>query len=243
MAPPPVAPEASTDTAVSVTAFVPDTVADPPRPSELLTASFARRSATLWPLIAIAPPFARPEASSRPVPATFPPAPPVRMIEPPLERAEATESSPGTLTASRIAFATVAALSCTDPPAARTLPETSISAWPSAVLALVGTATCKKLSPVRFSVACSPEPIATFPSGTDTTPELATVPPMRPTKPPAAASIEPALTTPAEAPAPTKLRLPLLKSLSAIPKVEATKPPPTRTAPVLVIAIPFGLTR
>ena len=109
------------------------------------------------------------------------------MIEPPLARAEDTENSPGTLTALRIACATVAALSCTDPPAARTLPETSTSAWPSAVLVFVGTATWRKLSPVRFSVACSPEPIATLPSGTETTPEFETVPPSKPTKPPGAA--------------------------------------------------------
>ena len=110
------------------------------------------------------------------------------MIEPPLARADATVSSPGTLTASRIARATVAALSCTNPPAALTLPETSTSAWPSAVFVFVGTATWRKLSPVRFSVACSPEPIATFPSGTETTPEFETVPPSRPTKPPGPAS-------------------------------------------------------
>ena len=165
------------------------------------------------------------------------------MIEPPLARAEATESEPGTLTALRIACATVAALSCTDPPAALTLPDTSTSAFPSAVFVFVGTATCKKLSPVRFSVACSPDPIATLPSGTETTPEFETVPPRSPTKPPGPAWIEPAFETPADAPLPMKLSLPLLKSLSAIPSVEATKPPPVWTAPVGVIAIPLGLTR
>ena len=63
------------------------------------------------------------------------------MIEPPLARAEVTDNSPGTLTALRIACATVAALSCTNPPGARTLPETSMSACPSAVFVFVGTAT------------------------------------------------------------------------------------------------------
>ena len=212
-------------------------------PFALLATRRAWRSATLWPLNAIAPPFVRPAAESRPVAETSPPAPPLRMIEPPTARAEATESEPGTFTALRIACATVAALSSTLPPAATTLPETSINALPSAVLAFVGTATCRKLSPVRLRVACSPEPIPTLPSGTDTTPEFATVPPTRPTKPPGPASIEPALETPADAPFPVKLRLPLLKSRSAMPSVEATKPPPTWTAPVGVIAIPFGLTR
>ena len=92
-------------------------------------------------MIAIVPPAVRPEALSRPVTETSPPGPPPRMIEPPLARAEVTDNSPGTLTALRIACATVAALSSTDPPAARTLPDTSISACPSAVFVFVGTAT------------------------------------------------------------------------------------------------------
>jgi len=52
-----------------------------------------------------------------------------------------------------------------------------------------------------------------------------------------------ALLTAADAPLPVKVRLPLWKSASEIPSVEVTKPPPVLTTPVLVIAIPFGLTR
>ena len=74
-------------------------------------------------------------------------------------------------------------------------------------------------------------------------PEFETLPPIRPTTPPGPVMIVPSLLTAAEAPEPVNFSLPFLKSLSVIASVEATKPPPTLTVPLLVIAMPFGLTR
>ena len=122
-------------------------------------------------------------------------------------------------------------------------PETSISPLPLAAFEAVGTATCMKPSPLTSSVTDSPEPRPTLPSGTRIIPEFETVPPISPTKPPLPAEILPALLTDAEWPLPLNLRLPFMKSLSSVPSVEPTKPPPTLTIPVLVIAMPFGLTR
>ena len=140
----------------------------------------------------------------------------------------------------RTALAAVAALIATEP--ALTAPETSISALPSALLALVGNATCKKPSPSKSSVACSPEPSATLPRGALMSPELETVPPSRPTKPPGPVVIVPSLLTAAEAPPPVKFSLPLLKSRSEIASVEATNPAPVFTTPERVINTPLGLT-
>src|SRR5450755_1282105 len=74
-------------------------------------------------------------------------------------------------------------------------------------------------------------------------PPLETVPPIRPMKALDPPEICPALLTAAEAPLPEKFRLPALKSALPISRVEATKPPPTCTEPVGVIAMPLGLTR
>ena len=52
----------------------------------------------------------------------------------------------------------------------------------------------------------------------------------------------PALETSARE-APVKTSRPAMKSELATSRVEAVKPPPTRTCPVAVIATPFGLTR
>ncbi len=104
-------------------------------------------------------------------------------------------------------------------------------------------ATWRKPSPVRSSVACSPEPRPILPSGASITPELATLPPISPTKPPLPVLMAPELKTCAEAPGPLKFRTPELKSPLERPSVEAMNPPPTLTAPEGVIAMPLGLTR
>nr|WP_316170072.1 MULTISPECIES: hypothetical protein [unclassified Bradyrhizobium] len=123
------------------------------------------------------------------------------------------------------------------------LPAMSMIALPSAVVDLVGSATCRKPSPVGLSVIASPAPSPTRPSGTVIVPLLDTVPPISPTNAPLAPEIAPALLTAAEAPLPVKIRRPALKSALPMSSVEATKPPPTCTDPVGVIAMPLGLTR
>ena len=163
-------------------------------------------------------------------------------MAPPSRRAEEAEISPEILTVFRTACAAVAALISIRPPAAAALPETSIKGCPL-VPEAVGIATCKKPSPLRSSVACSPEPRPILPSGALIDPGLETVPPSKPTRPPKPVVIEPAFVTLAEAPRPVKWRLPELKSLLEMPSVEATKPPPTLTAPDGVKAMPLGLTR
>jgi len=202
-------------------------------------------SVRLRPVAMIVPPGARlaPETESFPEIVTSPPAPPSSTMLPLRPETERADNDPETLTASRTACCAVAALISMRPPAARTRPATSTSAPPLAAVAAVGNATCRKPSPVGSRVACSPEPRPTLPSGTLIEPALATVPPMRPTKPPRAAEIVPALLTAAEAPLPVQVRRPALKSALAMSRVEATKPPPTWTVPLGVIAMPLGLTR
>ncbi len=152
------------------------------------------------------------DALSVPETLTAPPGPPERVIDPFCPDTEFAVTTPDRLTASRIAVATVAALSSTVPPAAAILPELLTSAWPSAVVAPVGTATCRNPPPFRSSVAASPEPRPTRPSGTEIVPEFAVVPPMSPTNPPGPAVIVPAFPTGADAPFPVKLRFPPIKS-------------------------------
>ena len=85
-------------------------------------------------------------------------------------------TTPDMLTAWRAASRTAAALSSTVPPSALIKPELLTSALlPSA---LVGTETCRKPSPERSSVAFSPEPSPTLPSGTLIEPALSTLPPI-----------------------------------------------------------------
>jgi hypothetical protein len=198
---------------------------------------------TTLPAATILPAPALPATLTLPLTSTVPPGPPPSTIDPLCPDTERACNEPDTLTASRTACFTVAALRSMVPPFARILPETSTSAWPFGATALVGTATCRKPSPYRSSVACSPEPSATFPSGTLMVPAFDTEPPNSATKPPGAVEIVPWFDTAAEAPLPRKFRLPALKLLSAMPSVEATKPPPTFTLPDGVMAMPLGLTR
>ena len=195
------------------------------------------------PPIAIDPPRARFEATfTEPDTFSTPPAPASSTMAPPTRRAELADSEPEMLTMPRTASAAVAALIAIRPPAARTVPEMSIRGW-LALPPCVGRAICSRPSPLRSSVACSPEPMAILPAGAEMIPELATLPPSRPTKPPWPVDIVPALLTAAEAPLPEKLRAPLIKSEFEMSKVEPTKPAPTFTAPLAVIAMPLGLMR
>ena len=78
-------------------------------------------------------------------------------------------------TALRAASTAVAALMMTLPPGALMVPELLISApLPPAA---VGNATCRKPSPEKSSVALSPEPSPTLPSGTKIRPAFDTEPP------------------------------------------------------------------
>ena len=248
MVPPPVAPEASS-AAAPIDTVVPVMLIAPP-PALLLVALTLALSAmvTLWPVTEIVPPFVAlaclpADTLSLPVTVTLPPAPPPSTIAPERPETERAESVPETFTTSRMACLTVAALSSIDPPAAVIRPETSTSALRLPVVAAVGAATCMKPSPLMSRVIDSPEPSPTLPSGTLILPAFETVPPSSPTKPPLPTLILPALLTAAELPLPVNVRLPAMKSLSPIASVEATKPPPTSTDPLEVIAMPFGLTR
>ena len=221
----------------------PPIVARPP-PVAPFTLSFALLSAMDLPPMATVPPALYADAAlTGAATVTVPPSPPSRMIAPPSRRAELAESAPSTFTALRIASLTVAALTSMRPPAALTRPDVSINAWPLAGVACVGSATCRKPSPFRSRVACSPEPRPILPSGAEIVPVLFTLPPIRPTMPPGAVWMAPALETFADAPLPEKFSRPALKSASPMSRVEATKPPPTVTVPPGVMAIPFGLTR
>ena len=243
MAPPPVAPEASTDVEARLTAFVPVTV-DRPAP----TLGAARRELRALERDVVAADRDRSALrAARGVETsghrTSPPGPPLRMIEPPLARAEATESSPGTLTALRIAFATVAALSST-----RSSRGADLAGDVDQRLA-VGRLRVRRHGDLQKIVAGQVQRRLLARAHRDLAERDRDDARIRHRSAEEAdeaagrgldrAGVE----TPAEAPLPAKLRLPLLKSLSAMPSVEATKPPPTRTAPVGVIAIPFGLTR
>ena len=110
-------------------------------------------------------------------------------------------------------------------------------------MAAVGASICRNPSPLRSSVAFSPAPMPILPTGAEITPETSTTPPSRPTKPPGAVLIVPALLTGADAPVPENFSWPFRKSWFDKPRVEPTKPPPTLTVPLLVMAMPLGLTR
>ena len=136
----------------------------------------APASVMFCPVTVTAPPVVwRPVALSRPETLTLPPAPPPMKIEPdwpPMVRAW---TRPEMLTALRAASRAVAALMMMLPPLALMVPELLISApLPPAA---VGNATCKNPSPEKSSVALSPEPSPTWPSGTIMRPAFDTEPP------------------------------------------------------------------
>ncbi len=216
-------------------------IATRPPAAAPLAVTRAPLSTTSRPRMATVPP-----AAVCDVAATLPemrvlPSPPSRTMTPPSRCAALAETDPGRLTTSWIARWAAAALISTRPPGAITLPLMSISA-PLRPFGSVGVTTCRKPLPFRSSVACSPAPIPTLPTGATMTPDCETCPPSRPTKPPGAVRIVPPLETLADAPLPEKLSRPALKSWFVIPSVEATKPPPTLTEPDGVMAIPLGLT-
>ena len=199
--------------------------------------SMTRPRATIWP----APD--RPDAVTLPEIRTVPPGPPPNTMAPLRPDTERAETVPEMFTASRTALAAVAAEISTRPPRAEIFPETLISGVPSLSVAVSGTATWRNPRPVGSSVACDPAPRPTRPRGTEILPSFDTEPPSRPTKPPSPVVIVPAFDTPLGGVADEKVSLPDSKSLSLMPSVEATKPPVTLTAPVLVMAMPLGLTR
>ncbi len=107
--------------------------------------------------------------------ATDPPAPPPIWMLPSWPPIDWALMLPEMFTALRAAVTAVAASRITVEPGATIWPvfDTSGLAPPPAV----GTATCRKPSPETSSVACSPEPSATWPSGTAISPALLTWPP------------------------------------------------------------------
>ena len=150
------------------------TVPPPVAPDALTVAPF--RAMVLPVAVTLPPAWRRDDTSSRPVTVTSPPLPPPIAIEPlrpPIERAW---TSPEILTALRAASRAVAAEMTTLPPSALIAPALLTSA-PSPP-AFVGAATWRKPSPEKSSVACSPEPRPTLPSGTSIEPEFDTVPPI-----------------------------------------------------------------
>lgn len=131
-------------------------------------------SATVRPVAVIAPPVpSGPVVVAVPEISTSPPVP-ARTMSPLRPPTVFASTVPDRLIAWRAAFL-AAAESCTDPPSAAILPELRTGAPPPS--ASVGTATCRKPSPDRPSVARSPEPDPTLPSGTVIVPALSTAPP------------------------------------------------------------------
>ena len=109
------------------------------------------------------------------------------------------------------------------------------------IMAVSGSATLRKPLPLRSKVARVTAPTTTRPAGAAISPLLATLPPSRPTKPPVAVVMVPALDT--APPLPSAMPLPAMNAASSIPSVDATNPRPTLTTPDLVIWMPLGLTR
>lgn len=158
----------------------------------------------------------------------------------PSRRTEETSTSPERLTRSRTALRAEVALTSTRPPWAWMAPPERIAPPSDAVL---GARICMKPAPEWSSVIAEPVPSATRPAGTTIVPALS-MPAFdnNPTKPPGPAEIVPSFDTTAPD-RPENISRPAMKSLSATSSVEATKPPPIRTAPSEVMAMPFGLTR
>ncbi|GJE69009.1 hypothetical protein CHKEEEPN_0532 [Methylorubrum podarium] len=116
-----------------------------------------------------------PVASSRPETATAPSLPESVML--PLRPATLRASIvPDRFTAWRAMSRAAAAVRITEPPSAEIVPEERTRAPRPA--AFVGTATCRKPSPERSSVARSPEPRPTLPIGTLIVPAFETWPPI-----------------------------------------------------------------
>ena len=197
-----------------------------PPPVLPLASSTAPVSAIWLPPTAIDPPLPPlPETSSVPETVVVPSAPPSTKALPSMW-AELAARPAGRCTVSRTAPTTA---------------EVRIRALPPATTGPPGTTTCMKPSPLKSSVAASPEFSAILPSGTAIVPEVLTSPPSKAANPPRATRIDPAFDT--APPLPLKASLPAMKSLSAISSVEATKPPPRSTVPVAVMTMPLGLIR
>ena len=216
----------------------------PALPLAAIVLTVAPAKLTFAPLVSTMPPLppapvAR--ALSVPLAVTVPPSPPSRRITPPSDMALSALIAPDILMTLRTMLRAVAADSVTLPPEALIVPLLLTSAPPTS--SLVGTATWRKLPPLRSSAIRSPEPSPTLPSGTVICPALATAPPSSATKPPAPVVIRPRLLTVADAPRPANARLPAMKSASVIPSVDATKPPRVSIVPLAVITMPLGFTR
>ena len=200
---------------------------------------------TACPDVSTKPPFPAappPRALSVPLTVTSPPSPPSSLMLPPSATALSALITPDMLMTLRTASLTVAASNRTLPPLAVMVPLLSISA-PLPVISAVGTATWRKLPPLRSSAMRSPDPIPILPSGTMIVPLLDTAPPSNAIKAFSPARMVPALVTTADDPLPANARFPPMKSPSAMSRVEATKPPRVSTAPLAVMAMPLGLTR
>ena len=248
-------------------AWFDQTVTAPPLPAASASAWMAEAASIATVLAVVRPgtvaPWLPPPICTLP-----PPAPPLALIIapasamlappmvtlPPMPVGDETSSVPATCVVppSTSAVPSICALVAATPSAICTAPRSAPTTAAAGITARMpacapppppaGSANWRKPSPVKSSVVASPASSAILPIGTVIVPLLRTLPPSNAAKPPLPTVTDPAFeATPV--PLPWKASLPAMKSPSAMSSVDATKPPPTSTEPLAVIAMPLGLTR